>query len=155
MYDILSDFAFKVIILTVYLSPYLVVTAFAWFWIFEKAGQPRWKYLIPYYSAYIQFKIAWSTRYFWVALSLCLGSFCLLGAAVVGGTPGLVLSLLVIAAWIAMVVIAILLLHHLSQAFGNGVGFTLGLLFLQPIFLFILAFGKDQQYRGNPCARRG
>ena len=32
-------------------------------------------------------------------------------------------------------------LYKLSKAFGHGVGFTVGLFFLRPIFLLILGFG--------------
>jgi hypothetical protein len=37
--------------------------------------------------------------------------------------------------------------HAISQKFGNGVGFTLGLIFLPFIFFPILAFG-DYKYIG-------
>jgi hypothetical protein len=36
-------------------------------------------------------------------------------------------------------------IHGLSKAFGKDVGFTLGLIFLSPIFFAILAFG-DAKY---------
>lgn len=35
-------------------------------------------------------------------------------------------------------------MHKLSVSFGHGVGFTLGLIFLNPIFTLILAFGSSE-----------
>jgi hypothetical protein len=40
-----------------------------------------------------------------------------------------------------------MVLHLLSKSFGNGIGFTLGLIFLNPIFILILGFG-DAKYIG-------
>ena len=34
----------------------------------------------------------------------------------------------------------------LARAFGRGIGFAIGLILLQPIFLLILGFGSDQYY---------
>ena len=49
------------------------------------------------------------------------------------------------------------MLNDLSKSFGHGVGFTLGLLFLSLIFVYILAFGSST-YRGpggwHPAAWR-
>ena len=45
------------------------------------------------------------------------------------------------------IVFLIIALNGLSKSFGYGVGFTLGLLFLSPIFVLILGFG-DAKYIG-------
>jgi hypothetical protein len=45
---------------------------------------------------------------------------------------------------IVNIVIAIMVTNDLSKAFGHGVGFTLGLIFLAEIFLPILAFGGSK-----------
>lgn len=146
---------------TAFLATYLIVGVIwmvlqlvAWWRIFTKAGEKGWKCLIPIYSTYIQFKIAWDTMYFWIMLLLPLATG-LVGAigVVIGGVLGLVISLLVLAASVVAAIISITQLYRLSQAFGHGVGFTLGLLFLQPIFILILGLGGDQ-YLGNPYARR-
>ena len=41
-------------------------------------------------------------------------------------------------------IVNIIGMHKLSLAFGHGVGFTLGLIFLNPIFILILGFSGDQ-----------
>jgi uncharacterized protein DUF5684 len=87
--------------------------------IFKKAGQEGWPALIPIYSTYILLKII--------------------------GRPGWWLILFLIP--IVNLVIYIIMMNDLSKSFGHGVGFTLGLLFLSIIFVYILAFGSST-YRG-------
>jgi hypothetical protein len=87
--------------------------------IFTKAGQPGWPALIPIYSTYILLKVV--------------------------GRPGWWLILYFIP--FVNVVIYIIVSNDLSKSFGHGVGFTLGLIFLSIIFLYILAFGGST-YRG-------
>jgi hypothetical protein len=107
---------------------FLVIYAIAVipYWvIFTKAGQPGWPALIPIYSTYIMLKVI--------------------------GRPGWWLLLFLIP--IVNFVILIIVLNDLSKSFGHGAGFTVGLIFLSIIFLFILAFGSST-YRG-PAASAG
>lgn len=139
----------------VYLVIALVIAVLeivAWWKIFSKAGEKGWKSIIPFYNGYIQYKIVWDTKFFWIALLLpivmtLLNVIC--GA--VGGLLVWVSSLVTVVGSVALAVISIMLLYRLSQAFGHGVGFTLGLLFLQPIFILILGLGGDQ-YQGPYAA---
>jgi Family of unknown function (DUF5684) len=87
--------------------------------IFTKAGREGWPALIPIYSTYILLKVI--------------------------GRPGWWLILLIVP--VVNVVIYIIMMNDLSKSFGHGVGFTLGLLFLSIIFVYILAFGSST-YRG-------
>jgi hypothetical protein len=87
--------------------------------IFTKTGQPGWPALIPIYNYYIVLKII--------------------------GRPGWWLLLYLVP--VVNIVILIIVANDLSKSFGHGVGFTLGLIFLSVIFLFILAFGSST-YRG-------
>lgn len=90
------------------------------FWrIFTKAGEPGWGSLIPFYSTYLQFKIAWGNG--WLFLLMLVP--------------------------VVNVVVALIALYKLCVAFGYGVGFFLGMLFLSPIFTLILAFGSAE-YQG-------
>ncbi len=133
---------------------WLVLQIVAWWKIFTKAGEKGWKCLIPFYSQYTQFKITWDTLYFWLMIALVITFVVLMPAAIlIGGAAGVLLGLLAVVAYVAAFVVGITATHRLSQAFGHGVGFTLGLLFLQPIFILILGLGGDQ-YQGNPYARR-
>lgn len=102
------------------------------------------KSLIPFLNTYVLFKISWKGAMFWfMILSLLAGSFCTSMAGDDGGVlsiVGLVLSLIAC-------VIGLIDTYKLSKSFGHGFGFTLGLLFLSPIFTLILGFGKSK-YQG-------
>ena len=49
---------------------------------------------------------------------------------------------------IVNIVIIVMILNGISTAFGRGIGTTLGLLFLSPIFVPILGFGSAE-YQGQ------
>ncbi len=100
--------------------------------IFNKFGEPGWKALIPVYNWYILFKYSWKPIMFWVTF------ICFILAT--GGTP----SALAIPILLVTFVFIVIGYYKLAKRFGHGIPFTLGLVFLTPIFLFILAFGEDQ-----------
>ncbi|MCD6090050.1 MAG: signal peptidase I [Bacteroidales bacterium] len=87
--------------------------------VYTKAGQSGWAVLIPFYNLYILLKIV--------------------------GKPGWWLLLLLVP--IVNIIIPIYVVYLLSKSFGQGVGFTIGLIFLSFIFIPILGFG-DSKYLG-------
>ena len=93
-----------------------IVTGFAFYGIFKKAGQPGWAGFVPIYNYYVLLQVV--------------------------GRPGWWLLLYFIP--IVNVVILIIVLFDLSKSFGKGVGFTIGLIFLSIIFLYILGFGSSR-----------
>ena len=111
--------------------------------IFTKAGEAGWKSLIPIYGDYVSYKIAWQTSYFW--LSFILG---IVASYVASANPdeGMFLAVIVTLLRIVLTVINIMNCVKLSGAFGHGIGFAIGLILLQPIFLLILGFGSDPYY---------
>ena len=72
----------------------------------------------------------------------------LLSSIIQSASDGFLLSFVGGSCSVAGLVIGIMGLHKVSKAFGHGAGFTLGLIFLNPIFLLILGFGSSQ-YLGN------
>ena len=124
-----------------------LIFAFVWWilqiianWnIFTKAGEAGWKSLIPIYGDYVSYKIAWQTSYFW--LNFILGIL-LSYVSNANLNESMFLSLIVI----PLTVINIMYCVKLARAFGRGIGFAIGLILLQPIFLLILGFGSDQYY---------
>lgn len=84
--------------------------------IFTKAGKPGWASIVPIYNIYVLFEITWG--------------------------KGIKFLLLLIP--IVNIVIGIMTYSKLSKSFGKGMGFTLGLLFLFPIFMLLLAFDSSQ-----------
>ena len=111
--------------------------------IFTKAGEAGWKSLIPIYGDYVSYKIAWQTSYFW--LSFILG---IVASYVSSANLNESIFLTVIATLLRIVIAVINIMYciKLSRAFGHGIGFAIGLILLQPIFLLILGFGSDQYY---------
>lgn len=121
--------------------------------IFEKAGEPGWKILIPIYDIYIFYKIVGMKMWFWISLAVAVIGGIIIGA--MGFDPNtisvnsfsgntLVPALIYVAEMIFALVIAIMLYCRLSKVFGHGVGFTIGLVFLSGIFLMILGFGGSK-----------
>ena len=111
--------------------------------IFTKAGEAGWKSIIPIYGDYVSYKIAWQTSYFW--LSFILG---IVASYVSSANLNESIFLTVIATLLRIVIAVINIMYcvKLSRAFGHGIGFAIGLILLQPIFLLILGFGSDQYY---------
>jgi hypothetical protein len=130
-----------------------LVFAFIWWllqiianWnIFTKAGEAGWKSIIPVYSDYISYKIAWQPSYFWLVFVLGIITSVANGMADPNETNTTIL-LIVSLIRIILAIISILYCIKLSRAFGHGIGFAIGLIFLQPIFMLILGFGNDPYY---------
>ena len=115
--------------------------------IFTKAGEAGWKSLIPIYADYITYKISWKNRcMFWIWLvGMCLLSY---GAGTVdAGTAASAASGMIgtIGALMAFVSYVIMNVKK-SAAFGHGILFAVGMLFLTPIFTLILGFGSSVYY---------
>ena len=102
----------------------LAVNIIATWKIMTKAGEQGWKSLIPIYNYWTLFKIA-------------------------GLTPALSLLLFVP---LANLIILIIFYIHLSKAFGKSSGFAVGLIFLNLIFMLILAFGSSTYQGGTTTA---
>ena len=113
--------------------------------IFTKAGEKGWKSLIPFYNTYTEFSFTWTG----------VQGLLMMGALMIGNILSNVCApdtiLYAIGGLFALYATAVGLVqtHKLSQSFGHKFGFTLGLIFLNPIFMLILAFGKKSQYVGT------
>lgn len=94
----------------------LVVLIIALWKVFEKAGEAGWKSLIPFYSSYILFKIAWGN--------------------------GLLFLLMFVPC--VNVVVSFIVLWKLCKAFDQGIGMYLLMLFVTPVAWLILGFGSAQ-----------
>lgn len=119
--------------------------------IFVKAGEAGWKAIIPFYNTYILFKICWETKQFWTYLILTIVISILSGAVELLPSDNAFTFIFAIASLVAsgfLVYYSVMLDIKLSQAFGHGGGFAVGLIFLTLIFECILAFG-DSKYVGN------
>lgn len=91
---------------------------------FEKCGEAGWKSLIPVYNTVVLYQI--------------------------GGLPGwyVALSFIPCVGSIIGFVFTIKCYINIAKAFNKSSAFAIGLLFLNPIFLGILAFDPKEQYNG-------
>lgn len=132
-----------------FLATYLVIVLIVWIvlivanWkIFTKAGEPGWKSIIPVYGSYIGYKIAWKPMMFWVTIGLSIATSVCNNLATQQGSS----VATVIAGVLGLASFAIYCLWNqkLAKSFQKGGGFTLGLIFLNPIFKLILGFGSAE-----------
>lgn len=130
----------------------LIIAAVCWVlqiianWkIFTKAGEAGWKSVIPVYSGYISYKIAWNPGMFWIGL-ICTVYLNYLNLMM--EQPDTIWISIGGAAAILSAVINIIFVYRLAKVFGKGIGFVFGLLFLQPVFILILGLGSAE-YQGN------
>ena len=157
-----------------------VLTIVASWILYNKAGEPGWAAIIPFYNSYIRFKVAGKKKLFWgylAAFVVTIASFILLCYELVvsgifmfaraysrsyydsmyGYSSSLsthmammIFSVVIFfSALIVMVVLNIMCCIGLSHAFGKGAGFACGLIFLNVIFICIIAFNKNIVYVGD------
>ena len=106
------------LIAIVYLAFIAFFVAAGWK-IFTKAGQPGWAVLIPIYNLVVFLQIVGRPLWWILLCFIPLVNF----------------------------VVCIVLANDLAKKFGKGIGFTLGLIILSPIFYPILGFGSAE-YQG-------
>ena len=106
-------------VVTYVISLVVSVLAIVAMWkMFTKAGKPGWASIVPVYNIIVLFQVC-------------------------GMNPLLILLLFIP---IANVVVYIMAMVKLAGKFGKGGGFAAGLIFLNFIFMLILAFG-DAEYQ--------
>lgn len=121
--------------------------------IYQKAHERGWAAIVPFYNDFVLFKIAWGNGWMFL-LSVIPG-------IVMGITsPDLGLSFssssaakaIYSIAGIITLVVMIITFVKLAKVFGKGGGFACGLIFLNTIFLCIMAFSNNIQFVGQPAA---
>lgn len=119
--------------------------------VFSKAGEQGWKSIVPFLRDYVSYKMVWKKDMFFVQLGLSAVAT-VLNVVTAGmdpeGTMTMVLSVIALLCGLVVSIIWLVKSHKLSTCFGHGIGFTLGLIFLNPIFMMILGFGSSV-YIGN------
>jgi DNA-directed RNA polymerase subunit RPC12/RpoP len=100
----------------------LIQTISMWI-VFEKAGQPGWAAIVPYYNMWVLAEVG--DKPGWLGLLFCFG----------GAIP-FIGPLVVLVLW-AVISIGV------ARAFGRGIGFGIGLTIIPFVFYPILAFASD------------
>ena len=97
----------------------LILMLVAMWKVFVKAGRPGWGAIVPFYNTYCLFDMSFGNGWLFLLLLVpCVN-----------------------------VVMEIIMMVKLAQAFGKSGGFAVGLIFLPVIFVPMLGFG-DAQYIG-------
>ncbi|MEK0437777.1 MAG: hypothetical protein RL444_153 [Verrucomicrobiota bacterium] len=113
----------------VFIAIAVVVTIGMWK-AFAKAGQPGWAVLVPIYNIIVLLRVA-GLPWYWVFAPF--------------------VAIIPILGWIAYIVWIVWIHHRISTRFGQGVGFTIGLTLLGPIFWLILGFGSSKYVAEQPA----
>jgi hypothetical protein len=106
---------FSGVFFIVWLAVVVLIVAGMWK-MFVKAGQPGWAAIIPIYNIIVLLQIVGRPLWWFILLLIpCVN-----------------------------IIFLIIVMNDLSKSFGQGVGFTIGLILLGFIFIPILGFGKAQ-----------
>lgn len=133
---------------------YAVLTMGSFYFLFEESKEEGWKRFIPIYGTYIAFKLFYKKSLFWLnivcVITMVISFLALLGISgamsEMGAADGtysfaLIVSLLVfVVTLLIVIIISIGFDVSISHKFGKKRLFTFGMIFLQPLFLFALAF---------------
>lgn len=136
----------------------LVMVVVARWRLFTKASEKGWKSIIPFYSSYTMYKIAWSTKNFWIYLvlwavyavtTLTSGQYAIVsgGQMVYAGGGNSILGVISTIASLGILLYSVIFSIKLALAYGKRPTFAIGLLLLPGIFTLILAFGSAE-YQG-------
>ena len=102
-----------------------------------------WAIFIPVYNVYCLFKLAFEDALVSMLLYIGFGFWgMLLGMASLHATPFIAGVFL-----ICMAVLCIGLVYRISVNFGHGAGYTLGLILMPYLFVFLLGWGNDDYVR--------
>ena len=114
----------EVIPLLIWLALVILIVAGVWK-TFEKAGQPGWAAIIPFYNMYVMTQVAQLEIIWFILLFI----------------P------------IANIVASVMISMKIAEAFGKSGGFGIGLWLLPIIFFPILGFGSAKYFEtGAPAA---
>ena len=102
---------------------------------FRKAGEEGWKAFIPFYNDYTMANLVWETKVFWIMLVLSL-IMNITDADMFADS--VIISLIAAIAGIAYIVYNARFCKRISNAYGHGLGFAIGLLFFPFIFEIII-----------------
>ena len=118
--------------------------------LFKKFGEKPWKSLVPYYNTYIMYKRTWGKRNFWIyfltstLFTIAQNTSNSLAHHFPDSSWKTFILLIALPFGIIATVCSILYTLRLSEAFGKGKLFCVGLLIIYPIFIAILGFGRSR-----------
>lgn len=116
--------------------------------IFSKAGESGFKIFIPVYNIYTYYKIAWTPVIFWIQavliiIRLVFTTFAPYLPKIIRSLAAGPMAIPLIGIVVITIALSLLTLFKFCRAYGKGLIFFLGLLFMFPVFILILGFGSS------------
>ena len=133
----------------------IIILALIWYifqliagWkVYVKMGEPGWKSIIPFYCGYVLYSHIWNGVWYFGFLACNVIAY-FINQTSMDGMLGTLIALIGGVISVVGFVIQLIQCKRLSECFGHGTGFTIGLFFLRPIFYLILGFGSSE-YQGD------
>ena len=151
LFAVIFASSFFIIYLIIFLVMILFVTAICVFaiicnWkLLEKAGEPGWKALIPFYSYYVATDFSLTKPTSLVAFIVFTAALVITPCSAIPWVGILVGSL----SWLAIVLANGVLNFGMAKAFGQDIALCVLAIFFAPIIRAILAFSKKIEYTGD------
>lgn len=124
---------------------------------FEKIGEASWKAFIPIYNIYVLSEHIWERKLFFAYLILSVLSTAydfipeLDTLDIISNPIWFLVAFVGIFIVISVIILDFMLCAAVSREFGRKIGTTIGLFFLNFVFIPILGYG-EAKYGGNPNA---
>lgn len=153
---------------------FAVLTIIGLWNMFNKAGEPGWGAIIPYYNTYLLYKIADMKKMFWLFLITSITTVVLffvfiiamvasivsIGTYSSNGIYGLMgsflgFSVVFLAAFVIGLVLKIMNAIKIAQVFNLSGGYAVGIIFLPWLFYMIIGLSKDIHYKNRIPAPQG
>lgn len=141
---------------------------------FNKAGEPGWGAIIPYYNTYLLYKIADMKKMFWLFLITSVTTvvlffvfiFAIIASLVsvstynsngIYGLVGSFMGFLIVfcAAMVIGLVLKIMNAIKIAQVFNLSGGYAVGIIFLPWLFYMIIGLSKEIHYKNRITSPQG
>ena len=122
---------------------YYVLLVIAQWKIFTKAGEAGWKSIIPILNGHVLYRICWKPSMFWICVVAAIF------AGIFNSMQNSLAAIIALILYIVVAVISIIQYFKLSKAFVHGVGFAIGLILLNPIFMLNHGLGRSTYAEHN------
>ena len=111
------------------------------YFVFKKVGEAPHKCFVPCYSEYMSYNYAGIPLVYFLMWILPAVYYCIIMAVEQNGNAVNIISIVY---FVAVIFIQVYKCFRISKRFGHGIGWTIGLFFLWPFFIFALGIGKSQ-----------
>ena len=159
------EFAFLIMMLGIFFLPLLIICGLfaASYWkLFTKAGRQGWRALIPFWSAVTFCEIARVPRWYASVISggiwgsillIVLSAIITIASPIMTGGSffifgffsfTMIVSLIAPVLMLAAMIFRSIVLYKLAAPFGKGDEFGIALVFIEAVFIPVLAFGQAE-----------